>query len=145
MTAIKTNMISRFVKLIQNSEPESISHFITVLINHQLKCCNHECLYNKIVCTLRPKCPDRRFLDILIGIDYQGEDFPRFCYELRLKELSQLLKYPDMPFPCDILIRLDDFFNLIFKNEKLKTIQEVPVFSQKTLSKFFNNLPLSDQ
>jgi hypothetical protein len=51
-----------------------------------------ECQRDRMRCTLRPLCPERVFLNILISAGAAFDDLPPFCYEVHLRNLDAYLK-----------------------------------------------------
>lgn len=51
-----------------------------------------ECMRDRMRCTLRPKCPERIFLNILITLGAAKSDFPAFCYQVHIRALESYLK-----------------------------------------------------
>ncbi len=121
-TVLKTHpdssVLPRFSKLLRNSEPESVHNLVQEMIDFRISRCKNECENKKVVCILRPKCLDRRFLDILISVNHPKKGLPLFCYGQRIKEIARILKQPDLSFPPDIQIYLEDFLNLILGKKK---------------------------
>ncbi|MFX1512839.1 MAG: hypothetical protein ACFFCQ_09655 [Promethearchaeota archaeon] len=115
-----SNVLPRFAQLLRNSEPESVHNLVQEMINFRISRCKNECESKKVVCILRPKCQDRRFLDMLIGINQSKKSLPQFCYNQRIKEIARILKQSDLAFPPDIQIYLDDFLNLILPKKRRK-------------------------
>ncbi|MFX0207989.1 MAG: hypothetical protein ACFFDT_18530 [Candidatus Hodarchaeota archaeon] len=115
-----SNVLPRFARLLRNSEPESVHNLVQEMINFRISRCKNECESKKVVCILRPLCPDRRFLDILISVDHPKKGLPLFCYGQRIKEIARILKQSDLTFPPDIQIYLSDFLNLILEKKKRK-------------------------
>lgn len=51
-----------------------------------------ECMRDRMRCTLRPLCPDRIFLNILILLGARASDLPDFCYQVHLRSLQTYLR-----------------------------------------------------
>lgn len=51
-----------------------------------------QCQRDRMRCTLRPQCPDRVFLNILITLGAKSTDLPSFCYQVHLRALQSYLK-----------------------------------------------------
>ncbi len=47
-----------------------------------------QCMRDRMRCTLRPLCPDRIFLNILIALGAATSDLPAFCYQVHLRNLK---------------------------------------------------------
>ncbi|MFX1535286.1 MAG: hypothetical protein ACFFDI_13765 [Promethearchaeota archaeon] len=75
--------------LIKNSKPWTTSELLKEMVEYRIRKCFDQCQAKKVVCILRPMCPeDRAFLDILL-IVYPKHKLPLFCYGQRLKELNR--------------------------------------------------------
>ncbi len=51
-----------------------------------------DCQRDRMRCTLRPLCPDRVFLNILIALGTRTSDLPTFCYQVHIRALESYLK-----------------------------------------------------
>ncbi len=47
-----------------------------------------QCMRDRMRCTLRPLCPDRIFLNILIALGAATSDLPAFCYQVHIRNLK---------------------------------------------------------
>jgi hypothetical protein len=78
--------------------------------------CINECQFNRVVCILRPKCPQRHFQDLLLQSGYQHAAIPQFCYSVRLKELNENFT-KDISMTADVNIYLTDFYRIFGQNK----------------------------
>ena len=78
--------------------------------------CINECQFNRVVCILRPKCPQRHFQDLLLQSGYKHASIPQFCYSVRLKELNESFT-KDISLNTDINIFLIDFYRIFGQNK----------------------------
>ena len=78
--------------------------------------CINECQFNRVVCILRPKCPQRHFQDLLLQSGYKHASIPQFCYSVRLKELNENFT-KDMSLTSDVNIFLIDFYRIFGQNK----------------------------
>ncbi|MFX1474907.1 MAG: hypothetical protein ACFFCO_05425 [Promethearchaeota archaeon] len=51
-----------------------------------------QCMRDRMRCTLRPLCPDRIFLNILIALGANTSDLPAFCYQVHIRNLKSYLQ-----------------------------------------------------
>ncbi len=51
-----------------------------------------QCMRDRMRCTLRPLCPDRIFLNILIALGAATSDLPAFCYQVHIRNLKAYFK-----------------------------------------------------
>ena len=78
--------------------------------------CINECQFNRVVCILRPKCPQRHFQDLLLHSGYKHAAIPQFCYSVRLKELNESF-IKGISLSTDINIFLTDFYRIFGQNK----------------------------
>lgn len=78
--------------------------------------CINECQFNRVVCILRPKCPQRHFQDLLLHSGYKHAAIPQFCYSVRLKELNESF-VKGISLTTDINIFLTDFYRIFGQNK----------------------------
>ncbi|MBS7246801.1 MAG: hypothetical protein QXN15_00580 [Candidatus Jordarchaeales archaeon] len=71
------------------------------------------CMENKMVCTLRPMCPDRRWLSFLIKIGAQKRDLPSFCYKTRISEIKAIIEKSSHIHFSDAILQTDVFLNIL--------------------------------
>ncbi|MHA2297616.1 MAG: hypothetical protein ACXAEU_07835 [Candidatus Hodarchaeales archaeon] len=78
---------------LQQADPSTTEQIVEEMVDsRRLKICEEKCVSNRVVCVLRPMCPKRRFLDVMIvaGISLTTKpSLPVFCYKQRLKEFQQ--------------------------------------------------------
>jgi hypothetical protein len=70
----------------------SMGRFMLSEVLTRMKITCKECMRDRMRCTLRPKCPDRIFLNILITLGAPKSDFPTFCYQVHIRALESYLK-----------------------------------------------------
>jgi hypothetical protein len=70
----------------------SIGRFLLSDVLSKMETTCEECQRDRMRCTLRPMCPDRVFLNILIALQAAISDLPPFCYQVHLRNLDTYLK-----------------------------------------------------
>lgn len=113
-------MRGRYVKYSEKvldcfSSGEDVSLFlplVKLLSEYMEKLCE-ECMENKMICTLRPMCPDRRWLSLLIKIGADERDLPKYCYKVRLNEVKALLGKVGHIHFGDAVLQIEVFLNLL--------------------------------
>jgi hypothetical protein len=70
----------------------SIGRFMLSDVLSKMETTCEECQRDRMRCTLRPMCPDRVFLNILIALQAAVDDLPSFCYQVHLRNLDTYLK-----------------------------------------------------
>ncbi len=102
--------------------------------------CLEKCQNNKVVNMLRPKCTDRRYLDVLLLKRESKKQMPMFCYSQRVKGLSRSFKESEMMLP-DVYVYIDDYWKII--HEKHSTsLRSASDFLKRTITKGKEVLPI---
>jgi len=70
----------------------SIGRFMLSDVLSKMETTCEECQRDRMRCTLRPMCPDRVFLNVLIALQAAIDDLPAFCYQVHLRNLDTYLK-----------------------------------------------------
>ncbi len=85
---------------------------VKMLAEHMEELCE-ACMENKMVCTLRPMCPDRRWLSFLIMIGANKHDLPNFCYKTRINEVKAIIEKTSHIHFSDAVLQTDVFLNIL--------------------------------
>ncbi|MEM1657533.1 MAG: hypothetical protein QXK94_00645 [Candidatus Jordarchaeales archaeon] len=85
---------------------------LKLLVEHMEEVCEM-CMENKMVCTLRPMCPERRWLSFLIMIGAQKEDLPAFCFKTRINEVKAIIERTSHIHFSDAILQIDVFLNIL--------------------------------
>jgi len=94
------------------------------MVRDRKEFCLKQCQVNKVVNMLRPKCTERRYLDVLLLKREPKKGMPKFCYGQRVKELSRSFK-EGHPLLSDVYIYIDDYYS---------TVHDKPSKSRRTAS-----------
>ncbi len=116
------------------TEDETIWH---QMLAERLDFCKNDCESNRVVCILRPKCEDRRYLDILMLNDEFRKKLPEFCYGTRIDHLIKAESREHIP--NDIYILLDDFISVLTRKKQKKR-----PFSSSLLNKALKSVKKSN-
>lgn len=81
----------RFDQLEELGNPSMGRFMLSEVLTKMATTCK-QCQRDRMRCTLRPLCPDRIFLNILITLGAKTADFPTFCYQVHLRNLQSYLK-----------------------------------------------------
>lgn len=112
MTEDFTFDIDGLQQALGNTPPDVTSGLLEQMLeSFKEQICIQECQFNRVVCILRPKCPQRHFQDLLLQSGYKHNNIPQFCYSVRLKEINEAHSRGH-PFTPDITIYLDDFYRI---------------------------------
>lgn len=84
-----------------------------------------ECMRDRITCALRPFCPEREYLNILIESGAPEKLLPQFCYFNQKKEIMQYLNgKTTLRVVRDAKLPLLDFIDIICVKKKRKELRE---------------------
>ncbi len=78
--------------------------------------CIEKCQNNKVVNMLRPKCTERRYLDVLLLKRESKKQIPMFCYSQRIKGLMRSFQEGEMLLP-DVYVYIDDYWKIIHEKQ----------------------------
>lgn len=110
------------------------------MIRDRREFCLYKCQNNKVVNMLRPKCTERRYLDVLLLKRESKKHMPMFCYSQRIKGLSRSFQEGEMLLP-DVFVYIDDYWKII--HEKHTTARRsASDFLKRTIIKGKEVLPL---
>jgi hypothetical protein len=109
------------------------------MVRDRREFCLNKCQNNKVVNMLRPKCTDRRYLDVLLLKKETKKNMPMFCYSQRVKGLIRSFQEGEILLP-DVYVYIDDYWKIV--HEKQRSASE---FLKRTLIKGREVLPLGSQ
>ncbi len=95
--------------------------------------CLQKCQINKVVNMLRPKCTDRRYLDILLLSNESKKNMPMFCYSQRVKNLARAFQEGEELIP-DVYVYINDFWKIV-QEKQSKSRLSASDFLKKTFTK----------
>lgn len=104
--------------------------------------CLSKCQNNKVVNMLRPKCTDRRYLDVLLLKRESKKNMPMFCYSQRIKGLLRSFQEGGFLLP-DVYIYLDDYWKIIHE-KPTKPLKSASDFLKRTIVKGKEVLPMGN-
>ncbi|NHJ01999.1 MAG: hypothetical protein EAX86_07620 [Candidatus Heimdallarchaeota archaeon] len=110
------------------------------MVRDRREFCLTKCQNNKVVNMLRPKCTDRRYLDILLLKRENKKNMPMFCYSQRLKGLSRAFQEGE-PLQPDVYIYLDDFWKIIHDKQST-SLRSASDLIRRTIIKSKEVLPM---
>jgi hypothetical protein len=109
------------------------------MVRDRREFCLEKCQNNKVVNMLRPKCTDRRYLDVLLLKRESKKNMPMFCYSQRIKGLLRSFQEGEMLLP-DVYIYIDDYWKII--HDKQSKSRSASGFLKRTLIKGKEVLPM---
>ncbi len=110
------------------------------MIRDRREFCLQKCQNNKVVNMLRPKCTERRYLDVLLLKRESKKNMPMFCYSQRIKGLSRSFQEGEMMLP-DVYIYIDDYWKIIHEKQT-KPLRSASDFLKRTITKGKEVLPM---
>ncbi|MEM3587317.1 MAG: hypothetical protein QXO71_08370, partial [Candidatus Jordarchaeaceae archaeon] len=69
-----------FVKALIEDQTEGTADLLMSVFLESMEEICERCMSNRMMCTLRPECKNRTFLNLLIKFGVDVEDLPSFCY-----------------------------------------------------------------
>jgi hypothetical protein len=81
----------RFEQLEELGNPTMGRFMLTQVLTKMATTCK-QCQRDRMRCTIRPLCPDRIFLNMLIALGARKSDLPTFCYQVSIRALEAYLK-----------------------------------------------------
>ncbi len=103
----------RFVKALSEGYSEANVDFLvdTFLEFMEDEC--ERCMSNRMMCALRPACPNRRFLNLLIRMGVGVSDLPTFCYEQQVNNINTYLEGSSKTRIIDATLPVEEFLNIL--------------------------------
>ncbi|MFX0171030.1 MAG: hypothetical protein ACFE9L_03850 [Candidatus Hodarchaeota archaeon] len=103
------------------------------MVRDRREFCLNACQNNKVVNMLRPKCTDRRYLDVLLLKRESKKNMPLFCYSQRIKGLIRSFQEGESLLP-DVYIYIDDYWKIVHE-KKPKIRRSASYFVKRTLTR----------
>ncbi|MFW9904209.1 MAG: hypothetical protein ACFFFH_07755 [Candidatus Thorarchaeota archaeon] len=110
------------------------------MIRDRREFCLYKCENNKVVNMLRPKCTDRRYLDVLLLKRESKKSMPMFCYSQRIKGLIRSFQEGQMLLP-DVYVYIDDYWKIIHEKQST-TLRSASDILKRTIIKGKEVLPM---
>ncbi|MBS7250128.1 MAG: hypothetical protein KIH08_05975 [Candidatus Freyarchaeota archaeon] len=71
------------------------------------------CMSNRMMCALRPACPNRKFLNLLIRFGVDTKDLPSFCYEQQITSINTFLEGSSKAKIIDTTLPIKEFMKIL--------------------------------
>ncbi|MEM3565201.1 MAG: hypothetical protein QXR19_18375 [Candidatus Jordarchaeaceae archaeon] len=71
------------------------------------------CMSNRMMCALRPACPNRKFLNLLIRFGVDTKDLPSFCYEQQITSVNTFLEGSSKAKIIDTTLPIKEFMKIL--------------------------------
>ncbi|MHA2226098.1 MAG: hypothetical protein ACXAC8_12885 [Candidatus Hodarchaeales archaeon] len=110
------------------------------MVRDRREFCLEKCQNNKVVNMLRPKCTDRRYLDVLLLKRESKKQMPMFCYSQRVKGLLRSFQEGEILLP-DVYIYIDDYWKIIHEKQSKSRRSASDIF-KRTIIKGKEVLPM---
>jgi hypothetical protein len=102
-----------FVKsLLEGDTEANIDYLADTLLEFMEQECER-CMSNRMMCALRPACPNRKFLNILLRFGVDPKDLPSFCYQQQLSNVNTYLEGSSKTKIIDTILSIKEFINIL--------------------------------
>lgn len=102
-----------FVKsLLEGDTEANIDYLADTLLEFMEQECER-CMSNRMMCALRPACPNRKFLNILLRFGVDPKDLPSFCYQQQLSNVNTYLEGSSKTKVIDTILPIKEFINIL--------------------------------
>lgn len=102
-----------FVKsLLEGDTEANIDYLADTLLEFMEQECER-CMSNRMMCALRPACPNRKFLNILLRFGVDPKDLPSFCYQQQLSNVNTYLEGSSQTKIIDTILPIKEFINIL--------------------------------
>lgn len=103
----------KFVKALTEDQTEATANLlISVFLESMEEVCER-CMSNRMMCTLRPECQNRIFLNILIKFGVDVKDLPSFCYEQQVNRINMFLEGSSKTRIVDAVLPIREFIKIL--------------------------------
>lgn len=102
-----------FVKsLLEGDTEANIDYLADTLLEFMEQECER-CMSNRMMCALRPACPNRKFLNILLRFGVDPKDLPSFCYQQQLSNVNTYLEGSSKTKIINTILPIKEFINIL--------------------------------
>ncbi len=102
-----------FVKsLLEGDTEANIDYLADTLLEFMEQECER-CMSNRMMCALRPACPNRKFLNILLRFGVDPKDLPSFCYQQQLSNVNTYLEGSSQTKIINTILPIKEFINIL--------------------------------
>lgn len=99
------------------------------------------CMSNRMMCTLRPECQNRIFLNLLIKFGVDVKDLPSFCYQQQVNRVNTFLERSSKTKIVDTFLPIREFLRILSGGMGEKFMNSLHIRNIEKLSKqLFNEL-----
>ncbi|MEM2146195.1 MAG: hypothetical protein QW279_12590 [Candidatus Jordarchaeaceae archaeon] len=98
--------------LIEDQTETTADLLISVFLESMEEVCER-CMSNRMMCTLRPECSNRIFLNLLIKFGVDVKDLPSFCYEQQVNRINMFLEGSAKTKIVDAALPIREFIKIL--------------------------------
>lgn len=108
-----TKYKDKLVKALKVGDTEANIDFLVNAFLESMEEVCERCMSNRMMCALRPACPNRKFLNLLIRFGVDSKDLPSFCYEQQINNVNTFLEGSSKAKIIDTTLPIKEFLKLI--------------------------------
>lgn len=103
----------KFVESLLEGDTEvNVGYLVNMFLEFMEDECER-CMSNRMMCALRPACPNRKFLNLLLRFGVDAKDLPNFCYEQQLSNVNTYLEGSSKTKIIDTVLPIKEFLKLL--------------------------------
>jgi hypothetical protein len=103
----------KFVKALMEDRTEETAKLVMNVFLESMEEVCERCMSNRMMCTLRPECPNRIFLNLLIKFGVDVKDLPSFCYEQQVNRVNAFLEGSSKTKIADTALPIREFMRIL--------------------------------
>jgi len=131
----------KLVKSLTEDQTEGNADLLTNVFLESMEEVCERCMSNRMMCALRPACPNRIFLNLLIKFGVDVKDLPSFCYEQQINNVNTFLEGSAKTKIFDTILPIREFLNILSGGGGEKLMGSLRTRNIEKLSKeLFNEL-----
>jgi len=108
-----TKYKDKLVKALKVGDTEANIDFLVNAFLESMEEVCERCMSNRMMCALRPACPNRKFLNLLIRFGVDSKDLPSFCYEQQISNVNTFLEGSSKAKIIDTTLPIKEFLKLL--------------------------------
>ncbi len=103
----------KLVKALKVGDIEANIDFLVDAFLESMEEVCERCMSNRMMCALRPACPNRKFLNLLIKFGVDTKDLPSFCYEQQISNVNTFLEGSAKAKVIDTTLPIKEFIKIL--------------------------------
>lgn len=98
--------------LLEGDTEANVDYLADTLLEFMEQECER-CMSNRMMCALRPACPNRKFLNILLRFGVDVKDLPSFCYKQQISNVNTFIEGSSKTKIIDTVLPIKEFLNIL--------------------------------